>query len=137
MCRITDIQLVNKRQKAETVYIQDILKHVHKNISFFVQNLHFRIRSQKAYCDGHTNIMVDFCSCTFMKWTYYISQDCLYRVLYFWPCGKCQQTHLRTGRWFLEKAALIKKNRGKTFTKILRFFQPDFWIRLRRDVKAY
>ena len=49
-----------------------MLKELHKNIKFsksFCPNLYFRVRGQKAYCDGHKDKVDYTIACAFMLLT--------------------------------------------------------------------
>ena len=51
-----------RKQKPELAEKQQIHK---KNYGRFSMNLHFRVRVQKTYCDGHTDKVVCTISCSF------------------------------------------------------------------------
>ena len=51
------------------------IKDTHKKT--FFANLHFRVRDQKAYCDGHMDKEVLTTSCDFYKKRYFLLQDFL------------------------------------------------------------
>ena len=65
-----------KRNKPNILYLQSCL-YGPLYLSYY------KLSYQKVYIDGHTDIMIDVYSCTFMNQQFYIKNN-FWTALYFW-----------------------------------------------------